>query len=151
MTRRRTVLATGVFDLLHLGHIRFLKESKRKGGPGAKLVVVIARDRTVFERKGRMPIMPEEQRRDLVASIRYVDKSVLGHSKLDMLGVLKEEKPDIVSVGYDQKEIKASLEELIRNRKLQLRVVQIRRFGAGRLSSSSRLKNRIVEEWRSRQ
>jgi FAD synthetase len=150
MTPRKTVLATGVFDILHLGHIRFLRESRKKGGPGAKLVVVIARDRTVFNRKGRSPIMPESQRREIVASLKYVDKVVLGHAKLDMLGVLREEKPDIVCVGYDQREIKSSLEKLVRKEKLRLRVVQIGRFGLGGLSSSSQLKDRIVKEWQSR-
>jgi FAD synthetase len=150
MTSRKTVLATGVFDILHLGHIRFLRESRKKGGPGAKLVVVIARDETVLNRKGRPPIMPEGQRRQMVASLKYVDKAVLGHAKLDMLGVLREEKPDIVSVGYDQREIKASLEKLIRKEKLPLRVVQIGRFGQGTFSSSSQLKDRIVKERRSR-
>jgi FAD synthetase len=150
MTPRKTVLATGVFDILHLGHIRFLRESRKKGGPGAKLVVVIARDRTVFNRKGRSPIMPESQRREIVASLKYVDKAVLGHAKIDMLGVLREEKPDIVCVGYDQREIKSSLEKLVRKEKLRLRVVQIGRFGLGGLSSSSQLKDRIVKEWQSR-
>jgi FAD synthetase len=150
MTSRKTVLATGVFDILHLGHIRFLRESRKKGGPRAKLVVVIARDKTVLKRKGRPPIMPEGQRRQMVASLKYVDKAVLGHAKLDMLGVLREEKPDIVSVGYDQRGIKASLEKLIRKEKLPLRVVQIGRFGQGTYSSSSQLKDKIGKEWRSR-
>ena len=146
MIGRKTVLATGVFDLLHLGHIRFLRESKRRGGPGARLVVVIARDRTVYERKGRMPIIPEDHRRAIVASLRVVDKAVLGHEKFSMIGVLNEEKPDIVSIGYDQKEIKASLQKLIKNERLKLRIVQIRRFGGGQLSSSSQLKKRIAKK-----
>src|SRR5690348_9977927 len=133
MTRRKTVLATGVFDLLHVGHVRFLRESRERGGPGARLVVVIARDRTVFERKGRLPILPEDQRREVVASLRCVDKAILGHAKFDMPGVLKEVKPDMVCVGYDQNEIKTSLQNLIRREELQLRVVQIQRFGRGNI------------------
>lgn len=110
----------------------------------------MARDRTVFERKGRLPILPEDQRRQIVASLRCVDKAILGHIKFDMLAVLKEERPDVVSVGYDQNEIKTSLEKLIRREKLQLRVVQIRKFGTGNISSSSRLKDRIAKEWKSK-
>ena len=52
---RKVVLASGTFDLLHFGHVRFLEEAKRTGGEGAKLVVVVARDSTVMERKGERP------------------------------------------------------------------------------------------------
>ena len=45
--RRRRVLASGVFDLIHDGHLRFLEEAKKMGGKGAELVVVVARDSTV--------------------------------------------------------------------------------------------------------
>jgi FAD synthetase len=59
---RKIVLASGVFDLLHLGHVRFLEEAKKAGGRNAELVVIIARDSTVEKRKGERPIMPENQR-----------------------------------------------------------------------------------------
>ena len=91
--------------------------------------------------------MPERQRREIVAALKPVDTAVLGHSNLDMLGVLEEVRPDIVCVGYDQQKIKVQLNELVRNEKLSLRVVQIRRFGPTAISSSSRLKARIVKEW----
>ncbi len=51
--KRKIVLASGVFDLLHLGHVRFLEAAKSTGGRGAKLVVVVARDDTVEKKKGR--------------------------------------------------------------------------------------------------
>ena len=60
--RKKVVLASGVFDLLHLGHVRFLEEAKRAGGENAKLIVIIARDSTVEKTKGRKPIMSEDQR-----------------------------------------------------------------------------------------
>ena len=147
MTRRKKVLATGVFDILHHGHLRFLQESKKSGGPRARLVVVIARDKTVFNRKGHKPIMPERQRREIVAALKPVYRAILGHPNLDMLGVLEEVKPDVVCVGYDQQEIKASLNKLVRKEKLRLRVVQIPKFGQGPISSSSQLKARIAREW----
>jgi FAD synthetase len=144
MRQRQTVLATGAFDLVHLGHIKFLQESKKKGGPGARLVVVIARDSTVLERKGSLPVIPEQARRDIVASLKPVNKAILGHPKFDMLGILREVKPDVVTVGYDQNEIKASLKRLIKRENLRIRVVQIRWFGPGRFNNSSRLKARIA-------
>ncbi len=150
MARGKIVLATGAFDLLHLGHVRFLEASKRRGGPGAKLIVVVARDKTVLNRKGRMPILPEDQRRELVGSLRVVDKAILGHSRLDLLGVLREVRPDIISVGYDQKQIKASVERLLREQGLPVRVVQIPKFGPNGLNSSTGIKQRVARRWTNR-
>ena len=139
------MLATGVFDLLHLGHLRFLEESKKKGGPGSKLVVVIARDKTVFRRKGKGPVVPEDQRRELVAALRVVDQAILGREEIDLLGILKEVKPDIVCVGYDQDAIRVAVTGLVRREELPVRVVRIRRFGPLGFNSSSKLKSRIAK------
>lgn len=147
MARGKIVLATGAFDLLHLGHVRFLEASKRKGGPSAKLVVVVARDKTVLNRKGRMPVFPEDQRRELVGSLRVVEKAILGHTHLDLLGILREVRPDIISVGYDQKQIKASVSKLLREEHLGIRLVQIPKFGTDGLNSSTGIKQRVARRW----
>ncbi len=52
MVTMKTVLAAGVFDLLHYGHIRYLEEAKKTGGEGARLIVIVARDETVLRLKG---------------------------------------------------------------------------------------------------
>lgn len=138
------MLATGVFDLLHLGHLRFLEESKRKGGPRSRLVVVVARDKTVFRRKGKGPIVPEDQRRELVAALRVVDRAILGREEIDLLGILREVGPDVVCVGYDQDEIRRAVTRLIRKQGLPIKVIRIRRFGPIGFNSSSKVKNRVV-------
>ena len=145
MPKRKIILATGVFDLLHLGHLRFLEESKRKGGPKSKLVVVVARDKTVRRRKGRGPIYPEDQRRELVGALMVVDKAILGHEEFDLLGILKEEKPDIVCVGYDQKEIGRAVSDLVKQQSLPIRVIRIPRFGPIGFNSSTRVKRRVAK------
>jgi FAD synthetase len=147
LARGKIVLATGAFDLLHLGHVRFLEASKRKGGPGARLIVVVARDKTVLSRKGRMPILPENQRRELVGSLRAVDKAILGHTHLDLLGILREVKPDIVSVGYDQNQIKASVDRLLKREHIAIRLVQIPKFGPDGLNSSTGIKRKVARRW----
>ena len=141
----KTVLATGVFDLLHLGHLRFLEESKRKGGPRSRLVVVVGRDKTVFRRKGKGPIIPEDQRRELVAALRVVDRAILGREEIDLLGILEEVKPDIVCVGHDQDEIRAAVTRLIRKQGLPIKVIRIRRLGPIGFNSSTKLKNRVAK------
>ena len=150
MAHGKIVLATGAFDLLHLGHVRFLQASKRKGGQGAKLVVVVARDKTVLSRKGRSPILPEDQRRELVGSLRVVDKAILGHPHLDLLGILREVRPDIIAVGHDQKQIKVSVEKLLREERLPIWVVQIPKFGTSGLNSSTGIKQRVAKCWTTR-
>ncbi|HWY28058.1 MAG TPA: adenylyltransferase/cytidyltransferase family protein [Candidatus Sulfotelmatobacter sp.] len=144
MPSGKTVLATGVFDLLHLGHLRFLQESKRKGGPRSKLLVVVARDKTVFRRKGRGPVIPEDQRRELVGALRVVDRAILGREEIDLLGVLKEVKPNLVCVGYDQDEIRTAVTRLIVKEGVPIKVVRIRRFGPIGFNSSSSLKKKIA-------
>jgi FAD synthetase len=147
LAQRKIVLATGVFDLLHLGHVRFLEESKRRGGPGARLIVVVASDKTVLRRKGRKPILPGHQRRELVAALRAVDRAILGHENLDMLATLKEVKPDMICVGYDQQEIKKSAKSIVKREGLRIPVIQIPKFGPYGLNSSSKVKDRIAEQW----
>jgi FAD synthetase len=80
--RTKIVLASGVFDLLHLGHVKFLEAAKEAGGKNAKLLVIVARDSTVQDAKGRRPIMPENQRLALVESLKVVDDAVLGFGGL---------------------------------------------------------------------
>jgi len=148
MASGKTVLATGAFDLLHPGHIRFLEESRKTGGPGARLIVVVARDSTVHRRKGREPIMPEEQRREIVAALKPVIRAILGHSEVDLLGILQRVKPDIVCVGHDQNDIKEAVVKIIKHEQLPIRVVQIRRFGPAGLNSSTSLKTRVLRSLR---
>ena len=97
-----------------------------------------------------MPILPEDQRRELVGSLRVVNKAVLGHAHLDLLGILREVRPDIISVGYDQKQIKASVEKLLKSERLHIRVVQIPRLGPNGLNSSTGIKQRVAERWTKR-
>jgi len=143
----KTVLASGVFDLLHYGHVRFLEEAKRLGGPDARLVVIVARDKTVERLKGRRPIIPEDQRRALVEALKVVDEALLGYEEMNLEAVLEHVKPDIIAVGYDQEGIEREVRRIIAERGLDIEVVRIGRFGDEELSSSSKIKRKIVEDW----
>src|ERR1041384_6166061 len=90
-------MTTGVFDLIHLGHIHMLSAAKKHGD---ELVVVIARDETVLKQKHN-PINPEEVRRQIVAALKPVDQAVLGHHG-DIYRVVAELRPDIIALGFDQ-------------------------------------------------
>jgi FAD synthetase len=140
-----TVLAAGVFDLLHYGHIRYLEEAKKTGGPDTRLVVIVARDETVRRQKGTDPIIPEDQRRAVIEALRVVDEALLGFEDLDLDRVLQQVKPDIVVVGHDQEAIKNQVEKINKAREMQIKIVQISQFGEDDLNSSSKIKSRIVE------
>jgi len=149
-TMTTTVLASGVFDLLHYGHIRFLEEAKRQGGSDSRLMVIIARDETVKRMKEKAPIIPEDQRRALVEALNVVDEALLGYEEMNLEAVIEKIKPDIIAVGHDQDDIERQTRRIVEERGLNLRIVKIGRFGKEDLNSSSKIKGKIVEDWRSR-
>jgi len=91
------VMATGVFDLLHPGHVYFLTEAKKLGD---ELVVVVARDQTARRLK-REPFVPEHLRREMVEALKPVYRAILG-STTDIYETVVRERPDIIALGYNQ-------------------------------------------------
>jgi FAD synthetase len=146
-SKRRVVLASGVFDLLHLGHVKFLEEAKKAGGKNAELVVIVARDSTVQDTKRRKPIMPENQRRALVESLRVVDAAVLGLEDFDVGNVIERVKPDVIALGYDQVEMERRVREYVNKHGLNVKVVRLGKFENDELSSSSKIREKIVEKF----
>ena len=143
--KRPIVLASGTFDLLHFGHLRYLEESKKTGGENAKLVVIVARDSTVERRKGKKPVLPEDQRRVLVESLKVVDEAILGYESFDIDKVVEKMKPDVITVGHDQEGIEREVKKAIAERGLNIKVVRIGRFGKEELNSSLKIKRKIAE------
>jgi len=146
--KRRIVLASGVFDLLHLGHVRFLEEAKKSGGPNAELLVIIARDRTAEKRKGERPIVPENQRCAIIASLKVVDEAVLGYEDFDIGKVIEKIKPDVIALGYDQKDMERTLRDYVKQHGLNIKIVRIGKFSSDELDSSSKIKQKIIEDFR---
>ena len=98
MNSKKIVLAGGVFDIIHPGHIHTLNAAKALGGV---LVVAIATDKTAQKMKKRPPLHNQELRRELVSYLSMVDKAIIGHED-DIFETVKEIKPDIIVLGYDQ-------------------------------------------------
>jgi rfaE bifunctional protein nucleotidyltransferase chain/domain len=94
----RITLANGNFDLLHVGHVRYLRGAKALGG---KLVVAINSDDSVRALKGDgRPIMPEHERAEIVAALADVDAVVI-FPELDVRAIIREIRPDIQAKGTD--------------------------------------------------
>ena len=115
------------------------------GGRDARLIVIVARDSTVESRKGKKPIVPEDQRRALIEALKPVDDAILGFEDMNYEAVIDKLNPDIIAVGYDQSDIKSSVEELIQRKGLKIRVFQTRKFAVDDIDSSSKIKRRVIE------
>jgi len=119
----KRVMATGVFDILHSGHLHYLQEAKELGD---ELYVVVATDATVRRRKHE-PITPERMRVELVQALKPVDKAILG-TEGDMYETVRSIEPDIIAIGYDQAFSEKELEAELRKRGLKAQVVRLSKY-----------------------
>jgi len=144
----KVVLASGTFDLLHMGHVKYLEEAKKAGGKNAKLIVIVARDKTATKRKGAKPVVPENHRRALVEALAVVDEAILGYEDFSMDKVVEKVKPDIIAVGHDQNSIIRQVQDVIASKGLDIQVKKIGKFGKDELNSSLKIKRQIIELYR---
>ncbi|HKT69312.1 MAG TPA: adenylyltransferase/cytidyltransferase family protein [Terriglobales bacterium] len=92
------VLANGCFDLLHVGHVRYLHAAKALGG---RLVVAINSDTSARQLKGDgRPLMPEQERAEIIAALEDVDAVVI-FSEPDVRALVREIRPDVQAKGTD--------------------------------------------------
>ena len=154
MAKGKIVLASGTFDILHPGHIKYLEAAKRAGGENAKLVVIVTRDSVAERRKGRKPVMPEDQRRFLVEALKVVDEAFLGYEEPGKIGnvrkVIKKIKPDVIAVGHDQDDVEREVRRVVAEMGLNVKIVKIEFFGEDELNSSSKIKRINVEYYQRR-
>jgi FAD synthetase len=131
--RERIVLAFGTFDLLHEGHLFFLKRAR---GLGSKLIVVVARDKSVERVKGRLPVDNEETRLKRVGELPFVDSAVLGNEYSKRYEILGKIKPCVIALGYDQKPSERELLEALAATGVNAEIVRLEAFNAHRFKSS---------------
>lgn len=148
MKKKKIVLASGTFDLLHLGHVKYLEEAKKSGGKNAKLIVIVARDSTVKRMKGKDPVMSEDQRRSLVEALKVVDEAILGYEEMGISKVIEKIRPDVIALGHDQSDIEREVREALAEKGFTIKIAKIGKFGKDELNSSSKIKRKIIEGWR---
>jgi rfaE bifunctional protein nucleotidyltransferase chain/domain len=91
-------LANGCFDLLHVGHVRYLHAAKQLGG---RLIVAINSDESVRALKGNgRPLMPAEERAEILAALTDVDAVVIFPER-DVQALIREVRPDVHAKGTD--------------------------------------------------
>jgi len=140
MTR---VVAQGTFDILHPGHLHYLREAKAMGD---ELHVIVARAANVTHKPG--PIVPGPQRVEMVGALTPVDHARLGHPE-DIFVPIEEIEPAIVALGHDQHHDDDAIEAAAADRgvDLDVRRVSARDSREGEeLLSSGRIIDRILAD-----
>lgn len=142
--RKKKIMVGGAFDILHVGHLEFLKFAKKQAHP-SELIVVIARDATVKKNKGRPPIFGEEERRKLVKNLEMVDKAILGKppKNHDFYEILSSIKPDLIVLGHDQPFKVDKLKQWAKDHDLNLDLLRAKEFNIEGISSSSEARERV--------
>ena len=138
------VMAVGVFDLLHAGHLHYVEQAKSLGD---ELIVVVAHDDTVRKQKHE-PVTNQELRRRMVEGLKPVDTAIVGNPPSEpIFDILNIVKPDIIALGYDQKHsrdsIKSGLED---NCWGQVQVIRVEGL-ADDLDGTRKIIARILSLW----
>ncbi len=107
----------GTFDVLHPGHLNFLKQARSHG---TWLIVSVARDSFVRSMKGREPLHGEGQRITNVLDTGLVDEAHLSDRTIGTYGIIKKTDPDVICLGHDQDRLRQDLERWLKENDLHI-------------------------------
>jgi len=138
------VLVGGVFDILHVGHIHFLRQAKALGD---ELVVIVAHDETVRKTKRREPINTAEDRAELLRALRMVDEVYIGTPGTIDYELVKRIDPDIVAIGPDQVFTCERLKEELRRHGIHAEVIRIPYLYKDDRAKTSKIIQKIIETY----
>jgi FAD synthetase len=118
----KKVMVFGTFDILHPGHLDFIKQAKKHGD---FLSICVARDENVKKAKGKLPLNCLSERLRALKAKALADEVIAG-DKSDFFRAIAEKNPDIICLGYDQKHF--DVEEYIKKNKLKIMVLRLKPF-----------------------
>lgn len=131
---KNKVLVFGTFDLLHPGHLSFLRQARKLG---AELIVVVARDKNSAKLKGRLPIQNEQLRLRAITKLPFVNKAILGQEELNhRYNLVKEISPGIIALGYDQFLLTTTLANDLKTIGLNVEIIRLKPYRADKYKSS---------------
>ncbi len=133
----KIVMTFGAFDVVHPWHKYYLSEAKKYGD---KLITIVARDNTIEKIKWKKPLHKEKDRLLDIKNLGISDVVELWH-KTDMLNAVKEYKPDVIALWYDQNSFIHQLSEFLHKNKLKTAVVTIWAYREDEYKSS-KIKNK---------
>jgi len=138
------VLVGGVFDILHVGHIHFLRQAKALGD---ELVVIVAHDETVRMQKRREPINSAEDRAEVLRALRMVDEVYIGTPGTIDYELVKRIDPDIIAIGPDQVFTCERLKEELRKHGINAEVIRIPYLYKKDRAKTSKIIQKIIETY----
>ena len=121
----KKVLVFGTFDKLHEGHISFLEQAK---GLGEHLIVCVAQDHTAKQLKGEYPKENIKNRIEIIKKLKLADSIIKGDKRLGNYNIINEKDPQIIALGYDQKELETNLKKWIETNKKQIKLQILKPF-----------------------
>lgn len=137
------IMATGAFDILHMGHIYYLKEAKKLGD---ELVVIVACDSTIRKLKHE-PVTSEKMRLLLIKELKIVDEAYLGQ-KDDIYKIVEEIKPDIIALGYDQIHDEKIIRKNLKKRNINVKIVRLPKYkNIEDLNGTRKIISRIISAY----
>ncbi|PSQ41797.1 FAD synthase [Halobacteriales archaeon SW_5_68_122] len=138
----RRAVAQGTFDLLHPGHLHYLEEAADMAG---ELHVIVARSANVTHKPE--PIVPDRQRREMVAALEAVDEARLGHTE-DFFVPIRDIDPDVIVLGHDQHHDEGALSAMLEEEGIDCAVARASARdgdGDGELLSTGRIIEQVCE------
>jgi FAD synthetase len=143
---KKRVLIAGTFDLIHAGHIFLINEAAKLGD----VFVVVATDKNREMFSGERPIIPQDQRLEIIKSIKNVKDARIGRSDNDTLKTVQDINPDIILLGPDQRYSIDILKKELKKRGLS--TIKIKRlesyYDKYELHSSSLIKKKIIDRFK---
>ena len=141
MNKKILVMVFGTFDYLHAGHENLFRQARELGDV---IIAVVAKDKTVKAIKGHSPDHSEKERIENLKATGWADQIVLGHHK-DRTKAIKEFKPDVIALGYDQFAFTYRLEKLLMDIHLNTKIVRLKPYRPD-IYKSSILREKLIEE-----
>ncbi len=141
-SKPKKVLVGGTFDLVHPGHIYYLRESSKYG----LVYAVVARDNNVLKIKGRKPILDQASRLKIIESIKYVYKAILG-DEFSIYKPVEIIKPDIIVLGPDQPVSEESLIKELERRNIHCEVLRLSKRVDEPIASTTNIIKEVLKRY----
>jgi FAD synthetase len=119
------VMVFGTFDVLHPGHLNFLESAKKFGD---RLIVVLARDKFVQRVKGRPARLSEKERLEMIKALKVVDEAMLGDADYRYERTIAKLKPDVICLGYDQKETPKEMKRALGKKWKRIKIYRLKAY-----------------------
>ncbi|MFX1257744.1 MAG: adenylyltransferase/cytidyltransferase family protein [Promethearchaeota archaeon] len=140
---KKKVLIAGTFDILHPGHIFLINEAAKLG----EVYIIVATDKNRKRFSGELPIIPEEQRLEMMKSLKNVKEAKLGSKDINTLSIISEINPDIILLGPNQEVDINNLKKALKEKSLsRIKIKKLNQlYNKYELNSSSSIKKKIFE------